>query len=203
MFVASYASWVGLFGVIRFAGVLELLSAAAIGAALAALAPDRSRLRFAAPVVAAVLLVAGTRCPNWGRVPHGAPAVTARVPGIPGDAMVVIATLEPVAYIVPSLPHEVPVVALVNNFLRPEPHPSRLEEIAQRRVHGHAGPLLLLTRGDAASERYYSGESIFGMLAQLGLVPDMARCAPIRTGLDPDGLALCELVRTRRDDPAR
>jgi hypothetical protein len=123
--VRAYASWVSSSGH-QFARV-SALSAAAIGAAVAALAPDRGGLRFAAPVVVAVLLVAGTRCPDWGRVPHGAPAVTARIPGIPADAMVVIATLEPVAYVVPSLPPEVPVVA---GEPSPRGHPSRLEDRA-------------------------------------------------------------------------
>ncbi|HET6922268.1 MAG TPA: hypothetical protein VFI16_03875, partial [Anaeromyxobacteraceae bacterium] len=41
MFVTSYLAWAGLLGVMRFAGTLELLAAAAIGVAGAALVPDR------------------------------------------------------------------------------------------------------------------------------------------------------------------
>ncbi|HET6922075.1 MAG TPA: hypothetical protein VFI16_02890, partial [Anaeromyxobacteraceae bacterium] len=105
-------------------------------------------------------------------------------------------TLEPVGYVVPSLPPDVPAVALVNNFLRPGPDPSELERMAQRRVLDHRGPLLLLARRSAAGERYYSGESIPAMLAELGLRPDLGQCSSVQTGLDGDDLALCRLERT-------
>jgi len=191
-FLVSFVLWARLFAMIRYAGVLELFSALFITLAVTSLAPGRWGATV--QLIVAGLVMASTAQPQWGRVPHGAPAVLAQAPSIPKDAMVVIATLNPVAYVVPSLPPQVPVVALVNNFLRPGPQAAELQRRALERVRRHPGPLLLLTTREANQERYYTGERILDFLTQMSLEADLGHCRPVRSPLDGDAVVLCPLA---------
>jgi hypothetical protein len=203
LFTVSYVLWATAFGYMRYAGALELLAAAAIAVAVAALLQGRPVLRWIGLASVSALVVASTKWLDAGRVPHGPPPVEALAPKLPPRALVVMATLEPIAYVVPSLPPEVPVVSLVNNFMRTEEQPTLLQRLALRRVLEHEGPLLLLTKRGNEKELYFSGtvpaggDLVFGMLEEMGLSPAMDRCLRIRTGLDGDDLALCDLERRR------
>jgi hypothetical protein len=200
----SYLGWARMFGILRYAGVLELLAALfvvlAVGElAAVAIGPERPRALLVAGAAATVAAVCGilvaTRSPDWGRVAHGAPAVRAEVGAVPPGAMVVIATEDPVAYVVPSLPAGMPVVSLVNNAYAPvPPYEATLQRAAAERVRRHPGPLLLLGRRGNADERY-GNASIAELLGQMGLRADVQACSPIRTAIDGDALGLCPMSR--------
>jgi hypothetical protein len=147
---------------------------------------------FWAIATATGLLLTPTVWPAWGRLPHGESAVVAQIPLLPDNSMVVFATLEPVGYLSPSLPKEVPVVSLINNFMHTDPGKIELQNLATQKVLQHQGPLWLLSQQGFEAEKYYNGKPIATMLNELGLYARTQDCLPIQTGFT-DKLALCRL----------
>jgi hypothetical protein len=190
--VVSYCIWAEQFGIYRYAGLLEMLASLALIGWAAQV--GRKWGPFAV-VIAALTVVGTTVWPDWQRRPHGMPAVLADMPPLPLQSMVVIASVEPVAYIVPSLPPDVPVVSLVNNFMRPGPDASNLQLFATERVRKHHGPLWLVWNKTIPDERYFDGAPIADMMRELGFVADLRDCRPIESELDRDTLALCRLEK--------
>lgn len=194
LYVLAYVLWAAGFGILRYVVVLEVLASLAAVMAVATLA--RGRLRPVAIVALAVALVGWTRWPAWGRIRHGVQAVRVELPPVPADALVVLATQEPLGYVAARLPPTVPAVALLDNFLDPlDPTPFDRQVLA--RIRGHAGPVLLLTKRDAARE-VWAGRRVFDVLAALGLSPDMDRCGSVRSPME-DTVVLCPLARAGPD----
>ena len=185
----SYVIWAKLYGIYRYAGVLEVLMPLAIMMAISSIF---KKSIFWAIATATGLLLTPTVWPAWGRLPHGESAVVAQIPLLPDNSMVVFATLEPVGYLSPSLPKEVPVVSLINNFMHTDPGKIELQNLATQKVLQHQGPLWLLSQQGFEAEKYYNGKPIATMLNELGLYARTQDCLPIQTGFT-DKLALCRL----------
>ncbi len=187
--LVSYLIWAYVSGIYRYIGTLELLISLAIVAAAANIVP-----RYAGAAVACVvLLVAGTTdWPRWGRVSFEIPAVSAQVPALPENSMVVIASGNPLAYVVPSLPKTVPVVSLINNFMHLEPGRNQMQIQATQRVKGHSGPVWLLVHSQWEKEVYSKERTMPDALRELGFLVDADKCLPFKTAIDK-GMALCPL----------
>ena len=93
----SYVIWAKLYGIYRYAGVLEVLMPLAIVMAIHSLFKKST---FLAIAIATGIILTPTVWPAWGRLPHGQPAVVAQIPQLPENSMVVFATLEPVGYFI-------------------------------------------------------------------------------------------------------
>ena len=119
---------------------------------------------------------------------------------MPNDSMIVIASLEPISYVVPSFPAHNPVISIVNNFMRPasetEPRLYRLDQLAIQRVKQHRGHMFALVSMQHQKERYYSGVPIAEMIASVGLSIDFNACKPIASLVKNKELALCNVDRT-------
>ena len=156
-FISSFLLWVVQYGIYRYVIVLELLGSLA----LVVIVQWLPRWRNIALLVAAVLVSADTKRPNWGRVKSTAPMAGIRAPAIPGDSLVLIASGEPLAYLALGLPASVPLVAVSNNLMSPE-RCTQLQIRAQQMVSRHRGPVWLLSSDETGSEpgqslilRYY------------------------------------------------
>jgi len=185
----SYVIWASFSSIYRYAETLELMMPLAIVAVTLSIF---QKWQKTAVLVVTVILMLTTRCPDLGRLPHGDNAVVSSIPDLPPGSMVIIATLEPVAYVVPSLPPEIPVIALVNNFMRPGAWRTQLQIQATQRAMNHDGPLWLLSKNASADEKFYEGTPVKDMLKEIGLWKGSA-CKSIQSGLDGDQLTLCKL----------
>ncbi len=201
MFLVIYCLWIGVFGYYRYASLLELLSSMAIVATVANwVAPFQSAFKkYAILLVMVVLLMRTTIWPSWGRELHGEMAVVSVVPILPNDSMVIVASLEPMAYVVPSFSAHTPVISIVNNFMRPpdtaEPRLYLLDQSAIHRVREHQGHMFALVSMKHQKERYYSGVPIAEMIASIGLAIDFSVCKPIVSSIKGKELALCKVDR--------
>lgn len=187
--IVSYVIWAQLYGIYRYVGVLEVLMALAIIKASLSVFKKQQMLVV---VLTTVLVLTPTIWPYWGRLPHGSPAVLANMPKLPNKAMVVFATLEPVAYLVPNLPPEVPVVSLVNNFMQPHIETMQLQKLANQKIMEHDGSLWLLTQKGFEQEKYYNGKPIASLLKEFGLSVRTENCLPIQSEFS-NSMALCQM----------
>ncbi len=198
MTLTTYGLWALLFGYYRYASLLELISVIAIfSAVVSGLAKINSVYRKNLILLATVLLLLGTtRWPLWARTEHGEMAVIAALPLIPNNSMVIVATLEPVGYLTTSLPASVPVVAIVNNIMRPaEGVEFELHKQAMHRLVSHQGQVFALVRNTVDEERYYSGQIISEMVALSGFRIEKDECRLIIGKINQSKISLCPVKK--------
>ena len=142
-FFSALALWLAQYGIYRYAIVLELLGCLA----LVALLGNLPRARNIALLLAALLVSADTKRPDWGRIKPGSPRAGIHAAPIPSDSLVLIASGEPLAYAALGLPRETPLVALVNNMMRPGLC-TGMQARAEKILANHTGPIWLLEGPD-------------------------------------------------------
>ena len=171
-----------MYGIYRYLLPLEVLcSLLIVGAVSMLFAHKRPVL---AMLAAMVLVVVPTKHPNWGRDPFRTPMIAVKFPPLPAGSVVLTSTEHPIAYAVAFLPHEVPAMAVRNNFMDPQ-RCTRLQERVERTVAGNPGPLWLLrpVRPDPpASDRI----ALYGLSVS-------AACTPLDNNMGD--LELCPLAR--------
>ena len=191
VFLATgFALWEVQFGVLRYLAPIELLSGLVV---LEAVQPLRHAQRSWAPMlppaILAMLLLGSasiTIYPDWGRAPLSATAASVQLPPLPPDAMVLLLTPDPMAYVAAFAPRTVRFVGVDNNLVHPG-QDSALERRIEQAVRQHPGPLFGLevpAPGDPAT-----GVLRFYALHRSG------PCQPVRSSLEQDGLRICPLAR--------
>ncbi|ALN82490.1 glycosyltransferase 87 family protein [Lysobacter antibioticus] len=139
--VVSYTFWLGVYSIYRYLYPLELLfSVLIVGVISVAFARRWSRTAL---VVGALLVIAPTKHPGWGRDPFRSPMISVEFPALPADSLVVTSTETPIGHAVAFLPRGVPALAIRNNFMDPQ-QCTRLQARVESRIAGHDGPLWLL-----------------------------------------------------------
>lgn len=182
----AFILWEAGFSILRYLAPIELLSGIAI---LIALQPLKARSPMLPPAILAVLLLGSaaiTIYPDWGRASPATTAASVEPPPLPPDAMVLLLTGDPMAYVAAYMAPTIRFVGVDNNLVHPG-QDSALERQIEQAVRTHQGPLFGLqpsTPGDpgAAVLRFY------------GLHRD-GPCQPVRSNLDGNALAVCRLRR--------
>jgi hypothetical protein len=172
----SYAMWLRMFAIYRYIVILEMLSPLLIAAAVA-LWPlsARARLLIAASIV--LWVQASSRVLEPERAPATDPYVQAAIPPIPHpDRTMILMTGEaPLAYLVPSLPEQIPVLRIDGWLIQPQDG-SRLTKESRRRVASFDGDLFVIAdAGEIPRSR--------DALAVYGLAMIAAECRNIETNL--------------------
>jgi len=187
--IGSYVVWLRVFAIYRYAVTLEML-APLLSAALIATWPIRMRRRIALAVLCAFVLVVGTRPGSWGRVEWGPRFVEVTAPRLddPRNAMVLMVGFEPMSWVIPSFPADVPFVRLQGYSHGPDDGDVGLAREARLRVANHRGPFYLLSSN---SEQDLAEK----VLARLGMVGDFGSCEAIAGNLDHK-LRLCPVSRS-------
>lgn len=181
--MASYIAWLALYGIYRYLLPLEMLLSIAIIGMLSQLPMQR----WAKPMLAltAVLIVAATNHPDWGRQHYRTPMIEVRFPQLPHDALVLLASTDALGHAVAFLPSDIPAISLSNNFMDPT-RCTRMQDRIESRVRDHQGPLFLLratsTEEQIAPAFHYYNLSVAG------------RCLPVADSLAP--IELCPLRRS-------
>ncbi len=189
---ASYAAWIAMFAIYRYIVGFEMLAPLLVFAAAGLMPlPPRARLAAAAAVLLAATTASSYRLHKGP--PLGDPYV--QVKGIailnPARAMVLTTGLgEPTAFMIPSLPPEIPVLR-IHGYLAGPGDGSALTATMQARVRAHQGELYLLAP-------FVDGDATAGAVAAYGLVLEEARCATVTTNLSGP-YRFCPLERVQRE----
>lgn len=146
-FLSAFALWVAQYGIYRYAIVLELLGCLA----LVLLVQCLPKWQNGALLLAALLVSADTRRPDWGHTPSTVAKAGIKPASVPPDSLVVISSGEPLAFVALGLPREVPLVAVFNNMMRPQLC-TGLNMKARAAVSRHQGPVWLLRGPEGESE---------------------------------------------------
>jgi len=152
--VVSYLAWLKVFGIYRYILALEMLAPILIVASIGLLPlPRRTQLVALACLFFAALVF--TRPDYLERAPLGDPYVDVAVPKIadPRHTMILMTGNEPLGFIVPSLPHEIPILRIDGWMLQPKDG-SGLTRIMRKRVAAFRGDLYLIADTNAMTRAH-------------------------------------------------
>ncbi len=182
----GFVLWEAQFSILRYLAPIELLSGLPVLLALRRLAPPAVVPGLLAIVLAACAAI--TIYPDWGRAHPADTAASVVLPPLPVDAMVLLLTGDPMAYVAAYAAPSVRFVGIDDNLVHPGDG-SLLEQRIERVVRGHHGPLYGLevpvTAGPADTALRFYG------------LRRLLPCAAVRTNLEQDGLRICALAPTR------
>ncbi len=189
MALVSYAVWVSMFGVYRYVLSLEMLAPLLIALALS-LVPLTARVRYTTLAVLALLAIV---CTGWRWIPIGGVGwrggyVDVALPSIadPDHTLVVMAGLEPMGYLVPAFPRQIPFLRIDGWLDAPSSH-SPYGDRMRARIDAHEGPIFGMF---VEHER----ERAVAAFAADGLMLASADCATIRSNIG-EPLQWCALQR--------
>jgi Glycosyltransferase family 87 len=184
--VVSFVCWELTFAIYRYAVVLEMLTGVvAVGALVRLIADVRMR---AAAAVAVLALAAGTTVYlDWGRGEYDEKYVDVRVPPLPPDSVVLIATEQAVSYFIPFAEPTARFLGIENNYLALS-QTNRLASEVKRLMRTPGPPKFVLSVGA------FDRDKLDGLLARFGLKLSGRPCAPIESNLatqEDEALRLC------------
>jgi hypothetical protein len=145
--VISYLIWLKIFGIFRYALIIEMLAPLGIWLIL-----DRtisSRIAKQAAVGGSMLMILAALSPaDWGRVTWGEDFFGAKLPVIekPEDTLVIMAGTDPSSYLVPLFPKAVRFVRIQSYFTGPSSRPNGYDRLMENIISKHAGPMYILYR---------------------------------------------------------
>jgi hypothetical protein len=184
--ILSYFCWALSFGYYRYAIPLEMLTGVVTVGALIWIFEDR-RLR-AVGAIAALLLAAASTVPlDWGRGRYGAKYVDVRVPPLPANSVVLIATWDPVAFFIPFADPNTQFLGIENNYLELSQN-NKLAAEVKRIMRTPGRPKFILN-----VDEFDSGK-LNRTLDPLGLRLSASPCQPIWTNLEGHALSLCRIA---------
>ena len=188
-FATSFVVWTDRFSIARYTVPLELLSGVLIVALLLrALRPAFARTAI---LVAVIGLLATTRYPDWWRIPYGSQWFDVHVPAVESNALVVLTSGAPVAYVLPFFPQDARHIAVRNSAVDPR-RDALLLRAAATTIASHRGPLYALSYAnwiDPADD-----------LSAYRVRKVAAPCAEIRTNMRVSPLELCRLERVAKTE---
>jgi hypothetical protein len=172
----SYLAWLLMFGIYRYIITLEILAPLLIASAVG-LWPVSRYARLVTLGLVGLLILATTRYEFLDHAPLGDPYVQADLPAMPdpGHSMVLMTGETPMGFIVPSLPHQVPVLRIDGWMIRPEDG-SLLTAQTRARVKAFTGELYVIT------DEYEVGRA-GAALADYGLGMRWTECKLFTTNL--------------------
>jgi hypothetical protein len=192
--IASYVTWVLGFGYYRYAVPLEMLTGIATVGALVWLFDDR-RLRIGGALAALLLAAVTTVYLDWSKIGHGPSRLTygdryvdVRVPQLPADAVVLIATWDPVSFFIPYAEPRAQYVGIENNYLEISQH-NLLAECVKRLMRTPGRPKFVL------NVDRFDPDKLNALLAHFDLKLDNTPCRPIETNLEGHALSLCAVAQ--------
>lgn len=184
--VVSYVAWAFLFGNYRYAVTLEMLTGVVIIGVLTwtIRAPA---LQTAGAVAVVAILAATTLYPDWGRGRFGEHTIDVRVPPLPANSLVLMATGQPVAFFIPFAEPTAQFIGIENDFLEVSQQ-NLLVAKARSLMAARDRPMFIVGVGEPDPGKLNE------VLAQFGLALDAGPCRPIRSNLENPALRLCPAV---------
>jgi Glycosyltransferase family 87 len=184
--VVSYFSWELGFGIYRYALPLEMLTGVVTMGALIWLL-EAGRTRIIAATVLLTVVAATTVYLDWGRGRYGDRYVDVRVPPLPTNSVVLIATWDPVAYFIPFAEPSVQFLGINNNYLELSQN-NKLATEVKRVMRAPGRPKFVLSVGE------FNSDALNSLLEQFGLRLSASPCQAIRSNLEEQALSLCPIA---------
>ncbi len=182
-FIVSFVLWTAQHSIYRYLIVLDMLTGALIVTMLQRVL--RPGLVPGVALLVAVALVATTRPADWWRVDFGPQWFAVAAPAIEPNALVLLTSDAPMAYVLPSLPADAR-FAGIDNTINRAGFETRLYASIPNALREHRGPLYSLTHKAATGDE---------ALRALGLVRRPETCASVTTNMATSPLSLCRLER--------
>jgi hypothetical protein len=188
-FGVAYFVWLRQWGNYRYVGPLEALAPLSVLLLGSKLVGDRRRLAMVA-VPGFTALAVTTKPADYGRVPWNDTFTGVRAPPlpVPANTTIVMTSMEPFAYVIPSFPEAVRFVRIESNLFDPH-HKTRLTEEVAAALARTDREYHLLTVSEAA-------EHSRPLLAVYSLAIVGGACKPLPSKLDSN-LVLCPLRKMR------
>lgn len=181
--VASYFAWALLFGMYRYGVTLEMLTGVVTMGALIWLFDDPRR-RIAAAIALLTIAATTTVYLDWGHRRYGEKYVDVRVPPLPVNSDVLVASWDPVSYFIPFAEPTARFLGIENNYLELSQNNRLVAEVKRgMRTPGTAKFVLSVGEFDSAK--------LNKLLQQFGLRLSALPCQPIQSNLDGPALSLC------------
>jgi hypothetical protein len=181
--IVSFALWTDLHSIYRYIIALDLLSGAMIVALLRFL--FRPGVVSPAIIVTTAVLVATTTPPDWGRINFAHRWLRVTVPPVEKNALVLLTSDSPMAYVLPFFPQDARHLGINNNISDPT-RATLLEYTIAQAIREHRGPLYSLS---------FPGGSGSGALLAHGVARNPGSCAAVRTNMQTSPIELCRLER--------
>lgn len=144
--IIFYLVWIKLFGIFRYALVIELLAPLAIWLVLEKLINNKGKY-LAATTVYVVILI--TLIPaDFGRVQWGDDFFGADIPEVnnPEDAIVIMTGKNPTSYLVPLFNEKIRFVRIQSYFTSPTSTPNGFDLLMKDIISAHTGQIYVLFR---------------------------------------------------------
>jgi hypothetical protein len=184
--IVSHFIWEVGFGVYRYAVALEMLTGVVSMGALIWLIADH-RLRIGIAVALLTIAAMTTVHPDWGRGQYGEKYVDVRVPPLPANAVVLIATWDPAAYFIPFAEPTAQYLGIENNYLDLS-QSNKLASEVNRLMRAPGRAKFVLSVGE------FDPNKLNRLLGRFGLRLSGAPCQPIHSNLEAEALSLCPAV---------
>jgi hypothetical protein len=124
---------------------------------------------------------------DWGRGQYGYRYVDVRVPPLPEDAVVLVATWDPVAFFIPYAEPRAQYLGIENNYLEISQHNLLAEKVKQ--IMRTPGRPKFVLNVDA-----FNADKLNTLLAHFDLKLAAMPCRPIETNLSGHTLSLCAVA---------
>lgn len=189
--VLSYFAWAFAFGNYRYAVTLEMLTGIIIIGVLIRLVPGRAP-RIAGAIAVLSIAAVTTVYPDWGRGRFGERTIDVRVPPVPANSLVLIATGQPVAYFIPFAEPTAQFVGIENDFLELSQENLLVAKVRSlMRTPGR--PKFIVSVGDFDRGR------LDHVLGEFGLMLGRSPCEPIWSNLENPAMSICPAVPRQQD----
>jgi hypothetical protein len=184
--VVSYVFWELGFGIYRYAVALEMLTGVvAIGTLIWLF--DQPRLRLVVAMVLLMIASTTTVYLDWGHGRYGNGYVDVRVPQLPANSIVLIATWEAVAFFIPFAEPTARYLGIENNYLELSQNNMLASEV-KRLMRTPGPPKFVLSVGE------FNGDKLNQLLKNFGQRLGTSPCQPIWSNLDEQALSLCPVA---------
>jgi hypothetical protein len=145
------------------------------------------RLRILGALVSLILAATTTVYLDWGRGHYGDRYVDVRVPPLPANSVVLIATWDPVAYFIPFADPTVQYLGIENNYLELS-QKNQLTAEVKRIMRTPGRPRFILNVDE------FNSNKLNRMLGLLGLRLSVSPCQAISSNLEGHALSLCRIA---------
>jgi hypothetical protein len=189
--VLSYFVWAFAFGNYRYAVTLEMLTGIIIIGVSIGLVRGRAR-RIAGAIAVLSIAAVTTVYPDWGRGRFGERTIDVRVPPLPANSLVLIATGQPVAYFIPFAEPTAQFVGIENDFLDLS-QGNLLVAKVRSLMRTPDRPKFIVSVGD------FDRGKLDRVLGEFGLMLGRSPCKPIWSNLENPAMSICPAVPRQED----
>lgn len=164
----AYLAWLKIFAIYRYILLLEILAPILIAVAISQWPLLSQRMQLVLASALLLVCVVTMKTSVGGRMPVTDPYVQVAVPPIahPDNTMILMTGIEPMGYLAPSLPRQIPIIRIDGWMIQPADG-SKLTQDARKRVGNFHGDLFALFKG-AEIVRSRDSLQAYGLAMQPG-----------------------------------